>query len=163
MPPLNSSMQKHAAKKLVAWHLIEEIWYYTHKKVLDNHICLACFLSVNSPPCSFHLPITPDDDSGYAIYIVTYTSATTGSVLVIIIFLIVAILMVRHRKNKKCMQLSSTFWRAEDCSHEADWLRKSNLQVLWPNSSELSFVVPTSLCACNVHLCTYSVQPSSKF
>ena len=60
---------------------------------------LASFLLT----CSFHLPITPEDDSGYAIYIVTYTFATIGGVLVIIIFfLIVAILVVRHRKNKKC-------------------------------------------------------------
>ena len=54
-------------------------------------------------PCSFHLPITPEDDSGYAIYVVMYTFATIGGVLVIVIFfLIVAILVVRHRKNKKC-------------------------------------------------------------
>ena len=46
-------------------------------------------------------PGCPEDDSGYAIYIVTYTFATIGGVLVIIIFLIVAILVVRHRKNKK--------------------------------------------------------------
>ena len=53
-------------------------------------------------PC-FHLPITPEDHSGYAIYIVTYTFTIIGGVLVIImIFLIVAILVVRHRKNKKC-------------------------------------------------------------
>ena len=55
-----------------------------------------------TPPCSFLLPITPEDDSGYAIYFVTYTFATIGGVLVIIIFfLIIAILVVRHRKNKK--------------------------------------------------------------
>ena len=55
-----------------------------------------------TPLTCFHLPITPEDDSGYAIYVVTYTFATIGGVLVIIIFLIVAILVVRHRKNKKC-------------------------------------------------------------
>lgn len=45
---------------------------------------------------------------------------------------------------------SSTFWGAEDCSYEADWLRESNLQVLWPNSWELSFVVLIMYCALDV-------------
>ena len=73
----------------------------THKKSLI--IIFAWLASFLLTPCSFHLSITAEDDSGYAIYIVTYTFATIGGVLVIIIFfLIVAILVVRHRKNKKC-------------------------------------------------------------
>ena len=73
---------------------------HTKKSLIIIFAWLASFLL--TLPCSFHLPITPEDDSGYAIYVVTYTFATIGGVLVVIIFfLIVAILVVRHRKNKK--------------------------------------------------------------
>ena len=56
------------------------------------------------PPCSFHLhtDVTSEDDFDYATYIVTCTFATIGGVLVItIFFLIIAMLVVRHRKNTK--------------------------------------------------------------
>ena len=65
-------------------------------------IIFAWLVSFLLTLCSFHVPITLESDSGFAIYNVTYTFATIGGVQVIIIFLIVAILVVRHQKNKKC-------------------------------------------------------------
>ena len=101
MPPSNSSCTKASSEKNSSGGIGLNKYDITHKRVFDHLVCFACFLSVNS--LFFHLPITPEDDSGYA-YIVTYTFATIGGVLVVIIFfLIVAILMVRHQKNKKCL------------------------------------------------------------
>lgn len=70
----------------------------TVELVISTFVALIPFLSL----CYSHPPITPDDDSDYAIYVVIYTFATIGGVLVItIFFLIIAILVVRHRKNTK--------------------------------------------------------------
>ena len=67
--------------------------------MISTFVWLVPFLS---PLCYSHPPITPDDGSDYAIYVVIYTFATIGGVLVItIFFLIIAILVVRHRKNTK--------------------------------------------------------------
>ena len=97
MPPSNSSRTKASNETIVAAVSDQRNTILHTKKVCA---WLASFLL--TPPCSFHLPITPEDDSGYAIYVVTYTFATIGGVLVItIFFLIVAILVVRHRRNKK--------------------------------------------------------------
>ena len=67
--------------------------------MISTFVWLVPFLS---PLCYSHPPITPDDGSDYAIYVVIYIFATIGGVLVItIFFLIIAILVVRHRKNTK--------------------------------------------------------------